>query len=212
MKLSDNHDRKTMKTEKLVRLAAVTLMLCAAAVGCKRNPQNTTPLLSRGPGSLTDRTAGPITDTATATPIGTEGIPASNLDFDKMTPDRETFRDQTVYFDLDKANVRSDQVSKLERVASEMKSSHAGKALRIEGHCDERGTEEYNRSLGERRAQSVREYLVRLGMDASMIQTITLGEERPAVPGHDDSAWSKNRRGEIILLTPAGATAQGGTQ
>jgi peptidoglycan-associated lipoprotein len=58
----------------------------------------------------------------------------------------------------------------------------------------------------------VREHLVRLGLDASMIQTITLGEERPAVPGHDESAWSKNRRGEIILLTPPTATAQGGTQ
>ncbi|HEY3165808.1 MAG TPA: OmpA family protein, partial [Candidatus Binatia bacterium] len=101
---------------------------------------------------------------------------------------------------------------KLERVASEMKSAHAGKALRIEGHCDERGTEEYNRSLGERRAQSVREYLVRLGMNPTMIQTISMGEERPAVSGHDEAAWSKNRRGELVLLTPAGGTAQGGTQ
>lgn len=201
-----------MKTEKLVRLAAVTLMLCAAAVGCKKSPQNTTVLQGMRPGMVGDRASGPITDTASATPIGTEGIPASNLDFDKMTPDRETFRDQTVFFDFDKANVRPSEISKLERVASEMKSSHAGKALRIEGHCDERGTEEYNRSLGERRAQSVREHLVRLGMDASVIQTITMGEERPGTPGHDESAWSKNRRGEIILLTPAGSTAQGGTQ
>ena len=198
-----------MKTEKLVRLAAVTLMLCAAAVGCKKSPQNTTTLYGQKSG-LTDRPGGPISDTAT--PISSEGIPASNVNFDSMIPDRETFRDQTVYFDLDKANIRPTEVSKLERVASEMKGSHAGKALRIEGHCDERGTEEYNRSLGERRAQSVREYLVRLGMDANMIQTITLGEERPAVPGHDDSAWSKNRRGELILLTPPTGTAQGGTQ
>ena len=84
--------------------------------------------------------------------------------------------------------------------------------MRIEGHCDERGTEEYNRSLGERRAQSVRETLVRLGMDASMIQTITMGEERPAVPGHEEAAWSKNRRGELLLLSPPTGTAQGGTQ
>ena len=198
-----------MKTEKLVRLAAVTLMLCAATVGCKKSPQNTTTLYGQRSG-LTDRPGGPITDTATA--INPEGVAASDKDFTGWPADRETFRDQTVYFDLDKANIRPDQVSKLERVASEMKGSHAGKALRIEGHCDERGTEEYNRSLGDRRAQSVREYLVRLGMDASMIQTITLGEERPAVPGHDDSAWSKNRRGELILLTPPTGTAQGGTQ
>ena len=197
-----------MKT-KLVRLTAVTLLVCTAAVGCKRNPQNTTPLLGSRSG-LTDSTAGPITDTTA--PINSEGIPASNVNFDNMMADREAFRDQTVYFAFDQATVRPSEVSKLEQVASQMRSTHAGKALRIEGHCDERGTEEYNRSLGERRAQSVREYLVRLGLDASMIQTISLGEERPAVPGHDESAWSKNRRGEIILLTPPTATAQGGTQ
>ena len=140
------------------------------------------------------------------------GIAATDRNFDNWPADRATFRDQTVFFDYDKANVRPSEVSKLERVASEMKSSHAGKALRIEGHCDERGTEEYNRSLGERRAQSVRETLVRLGMDASMIQTITMGEERPAVPGHEEAAWSKNRRGELLLLSPPTGTAQGGTQ
>ena len=198
-----------MKTEKLVRLTAVTLLLCAAAVGCKKNPQNTTTLYGTKPGGFTDRAAGPMNDT---TGINTGDIPASPYDFDKMIPNREVFRDQTVFFDYDKANVRPSEVSKLERVASEMKSSHAGKALRIEGHCDERGTEEYNRSLGERRAQSVRETLVRLGLDASIIQTISMGEERPTIPGHDEGAWSKNRRGEIVLLTPPTGTAQGGTQ
>ena len=199
-----------MKTEKLVRLAAVTLMLCAAAVGCKKNPQNTTTLFGPRQAGLTDQTAGPITDTTS--PISAEGIPASNMNFDNWPADRETFRDQTVFFEFDRANVKASEIPKLEQVASQMRSAHAGKALRIEGHCDERGTEEYNRSLGERRAQSVREQLVRLGMSPSMIQTISLGEERPAVPGHDDSAWSKNRRGELILLSPPTSTAQGGTQ
>lgn len=197
-----------MKTEKLVRLAAVTLMLCAAAVGCKKTPQNTTHLSGFRPG-MTDNPSG-LKDSTT--PISSEGIPASSVNFDNMIADRETFRDQTVYFEFDKANVRPSEVSKLERVASEMKGAHAGKALRIEGHCDERGTEEYNRSLGERRAQSVREYLARLGMDPAMVQTITFGEERPAVSGHDEAAWSKNRRGELILLTPPTGTGQGGTQ
>ena len=201
-----------MKTEKLVRLAAVTLMVCAATVGCKRTPQNTTPLTSIKPG-MTDSPSGFKDSTAPLTnDQNINGIAATDKNFDNWPADRETFRDQTVYFDFDKANVRPSEVSKLERVASEMKSAHAGKALRIEGHCDERGTEEYNRSLGERRAQSVREKLVSMGLDQSMIQTITFGEERPAVPGHDEAAWSKNRRGEIILLSPPTGTAQGGTQ
>jgi peptidoglycan-associated lipoprotein len=195
-----------MKTEKLFRLAVVTLMVGAVAAGCTRRPQNTTPLLGSRAG-FTDRPGGPIDPAAPMT----GDIPASNVIFDNMIADRETFRDSTVYFAYDQATVRPSEVSKLERVASQMRS-FPGKALRIEGHCDERGTEEYNRSLGDRRAQSVREQLSRLGMDANMIQTITFGEERPALSGHDESAWSKNRRGEIILLTPPTATAQGGTQ
>jgi peptidoglycan-associated lipoprotein len=195
-----------MKTEKLFRLAVVTLMVGAVAAGCTRRPQNTTPLLGSRAG-FTDRPGGPIDPAAPMT----GDIPASNVNFDNTIADHETFRDSTVYFAFDQATVRPSEVSKLERVASQMRS-HVGKLLRIEGHCDERGTEEYNRSLGERRAQSVREQLARLGMDPAIIQTITFGEERPALPGHDESAWSKNRRGEIILLTPTTATAQGGTQ
>jgi peptidoglycan-associated lipoprotein len=198
-----------MKTEKLVQLAAVALLLCSAAAGCSKKPQNTTVLHGQRPGMINDRTSGLI-DPGMATATNPEGIPASNLNFDNMTPDRDAFRDQTVYFALDQATIRSSEIPKLEQVASQMKSSHAGKALRIEGHCDERGTEEYNRALGDRRAASVREALKNLGLDPNMIQTITFGEERPQTPGHDESAWSKNRRGELILLTPP--TAQGGTQ
>ena len=200
-----------MKTEKLVQLAVMTLMVCAVAAGCSKKPQNTTPLYGSGAG-LTDRPGGPMNDVAS--PIASEpgaGIAATDRNFDSWPADRETFKDQTVFFDYDKSNVRPSEVAKLEQIASQMRSTHTGKAIRIEGHCDERGTEEYNRSLGERRAQSVRETLVRLGLDASMVQTITFGEERPQNMEHDESAWSKNRRGEIILLSPP-PIAQGGTQ
>ncbi|MFM8357398.1 MAG: OmpA family protein, partial [Verrucomicrobiota bacterium] len=73
----------------------------------------------------------------------------------------------------------------------------------LEGHCDERGTDGYNLALGERRALSVREELLNLGVESDRLQTITFGESRPADPGHDESAWSKNRRAEFILLNPA---------
>jgi peptidoglycan-associated lipoprotein len=72
----------------------------------------------------------------------------------------------------------------------------------VEGHCDERGTEGYNLSLGERRALAVRTYLVNLGISADRVYTISFGEARPAVDGHTEAAWSKNRRGEFILLLP----------
>jgi peptidoglycan-associated lipoprotein len=71
--------------------------------------------------------------------------------------------------------------------------------VEIEGHCDERGTVEYNLSLGERRAAAVRDYLVSLGIDAGKIRIVSYGKERPADPGHNDSAWAKNRRAEFFL-------------
>ena len=75
-------------------------------------------------------------------------------------------------------------------------------AVRVEGNCDERGTEEYNRALGERRALALREELVRLGVDPSRVDTVSYGEDKPVDPGHDESAWRKNRRGDFILLSP----------
>ena len=74
-------------------------------------------------------------------------------------------------------------------------------AVLVEGNCDERGTEEYNRSLGERRALAGREYLIKLGIDADRVDTITYGEDRPADPGHNEAAWAKNRRDDFVVLT-----------
>jgi peptidoglycan-associated lipoprotein len=71
--------------------------------------------------------------------------------------------------------------------------------IRIEGHCDERGTIEYNLALGERRASAVRDYLVSLGVDAFRIRIVSYGEEDPADPGHDEAAWARNRRGVFVI-------------
>ncbi len=131
-----------------------------------------------------------------------QGIPQSAKDVSNWIENREAFAAQTVYFDFDKSNIKPGEVGKLEEVARRMKSEFQGKALRIEGHCDERGTEEYNRALGDRRALSAREKLVSLGLDAEMLHTITFGEEKPADAGHNEAAWSKNRRAELILLSP----------
>src|SRR5205085_11773243 len=113
----------------------------------------------------------------------------------------QPFKSGTVYFEFDKATIKPGETSKLDSIASRMKN-YRGKALRIEGHADERGTEEYNRSLGSRRAHAVREYLVRAGLDLQMVDVISFGEDRPAVPGHNEAAYSKNRRAEFVLLDP----------
>ena len=92
-------------------------------------------------------------------------------------------------------------MASLEAVAAALKSDSSAKLL-IEGGCDERGTEEYNRSLGERRALAAREALANDGVDPSRIRTISYGKDKPADPGHDEAAWAKNRRAEFVLLHP----------
>ncbi len=104
-----------------------------------------------------------------------------------------------VYFDFDSARVKPSEVSKIEAVASWMKSNSSAKLV-VEGHCDERGTAEYNRALGERRAGAAREELVRMGVEAERITTISYGKDRPADPGHDEASWAKNRRCEFSAI------------
>jgi peptidoglycan-associated lipoprotein len=106
-----------------------------------------------------------------------------------------------LFFELDSADVSSAGQQVLQANAAVLKK-YPGMQITIEGHCDERGTEQYNLSLGERRALAVREYLVTAGISAARVFTISYGESRPAVPGHNEAAWSKNRRGAFVLLTP----------
>jgi len=103
---------------------------------------------------------------------------------------------QTIYFDYDKSDLKAEAKAKLERAAHWLKANPQVNC-RVEGHCDERGTNEYNLSLGERRALAARRYLVSLGVNPDQIFTISYGEERPAVEGHDESAWKFNRRDEF---------------
>jgi peptidoglycan-associated lipoprotein len=103
-----------------------------------------------------------------------------------------------VLFDYDSARIRPSEESKLEAVAAYLKAN-PGKLV-VEGHCDERGTAEYNRALGERRAIAARDELVKLGADTSRMTTISYGKDRPADPGHDETAWAKNRRCEFVVV------------
>jgi peptidoglycan-associated lipoprotein len=103
---------------------------------------------------------------------------------------------KTIYFDFDKYDIRPADAKLLDGNATWLKSN-GDNLLLIEGHCDERGTNEYNLALGERRALSVRRYLVSLGVNPDRVHTISYGEERPLDPAHTDAAWAMNRRGEF---------------
>lgn len=104
-----------------------------------------------------------------------------------------------VYFEYDSAQVKESERAKVETVAQNLKKSSAGGVI-VEGHCDERGSAEYNLALGERRASAVRAYLQTLGVDAARIQTKSFGKEKPVAMGHDEESWSKNRRAEFVLF------------
>jgi peptidoglycan-associated lipoprotein len=103
-----------------------------------------------------------------------------------------------VYFDFDKSEIRGDQRSTLKGNAKTIRDSD-WVSVTIQGHTDERGSEEYNLALGERRANSVRRYLVDLGVPRKKLKTVSFGEEHPAVRGHDESAWRYNRRSEFAV-------------
>lgn len=103
-----------------------------------------------------------------------------------------------VFFDFDKSSIRADMKKSLTENVEWLKANPTA-SITIEGHCDERGTREYNLALGERRARSVSNYLVAAGIDAKRIKVISYGKERPFSPGHDESAWKWNRRAHFVL-------------
>lgn len=104
-----------------------------------------------------------------------------------------------IYFDFDQSIVRPDQVERMAANAHFLKGN-SGVMVRIEGNCDERGTNEYNMALGERRAMGAMKYLVNLGIADSRLSTLSYGEERPLNPGNDEAAWTENRRGDFVIV------------
>ncbi|HEY6168566.1 MAG TPA: OmpA family protein [Verrucomicrobiae bacterium] len=192
-----------MKRASLFSLLTLAAILSLAVTGCK-SPQKPITDIPGGkrPPPVNPGPGGALAIKPGVEPgVGTVPIVVDPSVLANYNQDRETFKNDTVYFDFDRAAVKKSEQSKIETVAGHLKGNRSH-MVQIEGHCDERGTEEYNRALGERRALAIREYLVRLGVDADRVHTITYGEDRPAVSGHNDAAWSKNRRGEFVLLTP----------
>jgi peptidoglycan-associated lipoprotein len=109
---------------------------------------------------------------------------------------------QPIFFDYDKATIRADQVSAVQNNATVLKK-YLEANLVLEGHCDERGTEEYNLALGERRAKAAKDYLMDLGVDEKRIKTISYGESRPFAYEHNENAWQQNRRGQPMAVIRA---------
>lgn len=197
-----------MQLTRLTNLMVIGLVLSCAAVGCKTKKNGPTPLPggglsgnSRGLGEGGKLDSGLTGDGAIDSSKLPGGGEAAAFDPDEMNQDRAALASQTIYFAYDSSSISPSEQSKLDAVASALKSDISAKLL-IEGNCDERGTEEYNRSLGERRALAAREALAGLGVEPARVATRSYGEDRPADTAHDNAAYAKNRRDDFVLLHP----------
>ncbi len=163
---------------------ALVLMLAACAAPVKKKP---------GEAAVEERPV-PQETARTHGLAGEEGLKGTPLEMPGGL-----LAERVIYFDLDSTEIKEEYRPLLAALADYL-SAHPEVKVRLEGHADERGSREYNLALGERRAMAVRDFLVLLGVSPDQIQVVSYGEERPAVPGHDEEAWSKNRRVEIKYL------------
>ncbi len=148
-------------------------------------------IIAQGPGGKAEATA---RVTVSARPVAAEPPPATAEDISRSFEQR--VRD--VFFDYDSFNIRTDAVPVLQANADWMRA-HPQASVVVEGHCDERGSAEYNLGLGDRRANSAKEYLVSLGIDGNRIRTISYGKERPQCSEQTEDCWQRNRRGHFVL-------------
>lgn len=167
------------------------LAVVALVAGCESTPENVGSAAGGGDATMrpdVGMSGGPIS----GSPLGTGSArPGSAQEFAVSVGDR-------VFFDYDKYDLSGEARSTIDRQAAWLKQ-YPAVSVTVEGHSDERGTREYNLALGERRAASVRNYLVALGVQANRISTVSFGKERPAVLGSGEQAWAQNRRGVTVI-------------
>jgi peptidoglycan-associated lipoprotein len=190
---------------KMFYSTALALAVILASTGCKHKPVGVTAIPGPNSASVGGLGAAPTYNGNSypgGTGVGSQGIAQNqNWDVSQFNQDRDALAADTVHFAYDSAVIRDSEQSSIQAVASALNADPNAKLL-IEGNCDERGTEEYNRSLGERRALAAREALAKLGVNPDRIRTISYGKDKPADPGHDEAAWAKNRRDDFVLLHP----------
>ena len=194
-----------MKATKLTTLLVLALALTMVGTGCRKKPVGITDIPGskfkigdsglKGPTTSGTYNPGDIPNTGGTSPLPTD------LNLDNFNQNRQELAAHIIHFDFDSALVKSGDQGNISAVAAYL-GSNTRVALLVEGHCDERGTEEYNRSLGSKRASNAREALIAAGADGNRITTATFGEDKPVATGQDESSWSQNRRGEFIVLTP----------
>lgn len=193
---------KSHEVKKALRLFFVIAF--AISAGCHRNPKPAaapvasvaeTPQPAPTPVPVTP-VPPPSTDFAPPPARTSEVLSSDIAELNRVVRDRGWIVD--AFFDFDRYALSASAQDALARSGQWLRD-HPEYAISVEGHCDERGTEQYNLALGERRADSARTYLETLGIDASRVTIVSYGEERPFDPGHNEQAWASNRRAHLVL-------------
>ncbi|MBP5998610.1 MAG: peptidoglycan-associated lipoprotein Pal [Azonexus sp.] len=169
----------------------VPALLAALIVGCSSTPVDETsgaPVESRSGSGVTSVTAGGL---------DSRGLPR------ELTDPKSQLSQRSIYFDLDKYDVKAEYQDLVAAHAKYLVANRGFKVL-IQGNTDERGSREYNLSLGQKRSDAVKRSLVMLGAKEDQVESVSLGEEKPKNPGHDESAWAENRRADILYRAPDG--------
>ena len=197
-----------MKKMSKLTLTSIAVLAILVAPACRTNRKKVEPVVPP-PAVVTDtapmvpdppaRTDTPVTPPADfVNDEPREVIPSDIEQLNRWAQERGYIAD--AFFNYDENTLDSSAQEALQRSATWLRGEGAAYNLLIEGHCDERGTEQYNLALGDRRANTAKDYLVTLGINAGRIRTVSYGEERPFDEGHDDSAWAKNRRAHLVLV------------
>ncbi len=174
-------------------VAMVFSLGCAKKQAVKSEPPPPAPGAKEAPGGIKAEEMKP----ETKAPAAESRVAASEAAGAELTKEQASLF-QDIRFDFDKSFIRDDAKPTLAKVAEYLKNNKGAK-IQIEGHCDERGTSEYNMALGDRRANAARKYLESLGVASGSLSTISFGKEKPLDPGHDEDAWAKNRRDHFVL-------------
>jgi len=187
----------------LVLIAAAIMPACRAKKAPpppKVAPTETTSTAPPVPVTTTETRVVNPPDFVQPTPqptITTEPLPSDIETLNRVAEQRGYLQD--AFYAFDESTLSADAQTALTTSANWLKKNSQYNLL-IEGHCDERGTEQYNLALGDRRANSAKEYMAALGVDGSRIRTVSYGEERPFDPCHDEAAWAKNRRAHLVIV------------
>jgi peptidoglycan-associated lipoprotein len=174
-------------------LATITLFLAGCSSTPVKEPAKEAPKAAVAPVPAAQ------TAPAVAPKITAQPVVKSPVAIDPLSDPNSPLAKRSVYYDFDSSEIRDEFKPLIQAHAGYLKA-HSTTQVKVEGNCDERGSREYNLALGQKRAEAVKSALKLLGVTDDQVEAVSWGEERPAAPGHDESAWAKNRRSDIVYL------------